>query len=801
MDSDRIAAGTLGSHQQRRRHGVVSRVLLAVGLAALVGVGSASAATKNGLFTSHRVSAKVTLPAHAKPGTALVGKFDPGAVKAAKLAVPLPDGQVLDVAQSHVSRDDQTGTVTWTGSVGGSPGGRVVLARHKGTVAGFVQVGARTYEVHATPAGEALLFEVVSPPLAPGDAIPVPSDTAAARAKLSNNLVGRLSADLSPVFQDLLVLYTQSAMVQRGRDWLESMALAAVAGANASYRESGVNLTMSLVGLQSVGITEGSTSQEALNALRTNADVAALRNQLGADLVLLVTGPTDGWCGMAYLMGNNDVQFAPFAFGVVRDACLAGRTLTHELGHIQGLAHDRETGGTGAYPYARGYRRCTTDGSAFYDIMAYSCGASVQLSTFSSPSIFHQGYPTGIAYEFDPANAADGARALNETAATVANFRASVATPPVAPGTLSATALAGRQVRLSWSYSGSTATGFKIERTTDGVRYVEIANVGATSRSHDDLTAASGTTQSYRVAAYNSAGLSGYSGVVTVTTPEVPRAPSALVAAGVPIGQIKLEWVDNASIESGFRIERSTNGAYYYEIASVGANTQSHMDRTISPSTTYWYRVAADSSAGRSDYSNVAAITTPELAQAPSALAATVVSSGQVDLAWVDNASNETGFRIERSTNGANFTAVASIGPESTAHVDRTVASDTTYHYRVAAYNVSGMSGYSNQVTVRTPVAPPQLPSEFSVTNNRKKTARIHFTPSPGAPAANYELMRETFQKKQWRYPTVVFSMQVQAQYAYVDSSGKGTFRYSIRACNAAGCTAYSSPVTVKVTK
>lgn len=711
MDGAGIAAGALEFRQRSGRRSIVPRLLLAAGIVALVGIGNATAAPKTGLFATHRVSAKATLPVHAKPGTAVVGRLDPAAVKAAKLEVPLPDGRILDVAQDHVSRDDRTGTSTWTGSVAGSPGSRVVLARHKGMVAGFVQLGSRTYEIHATPVGEALLFEVVSPPLVPGDAIPVPLDTVSGRAKVGTGAVGRLSADLSPVFQDLLVVYTPAALAARGPETLESMALAAVAGANASYRQSGVNLTVSLVGLQAVAITEGPTSQETLNALRTNADVAALRNHVGADLVLLVTGATDNWCGYAYIMGSNGPQFAPFAFGVVRSACLGGNTLTHELGHIQGLAHDRETGGSaGAYPYARGYRRCTADGSAFHDIMAYSCGASFPLTTFSSAGIFHQGHPTGVAYELDAVNAADGARALSETAATVAGFRASVATPPIAPVALTGTTLAFGEVNLSWEYGAVGAAGFKIERTTDGVNYVEVANVVAPGRDHQDRTVAPDTTYSYRVAAYNSAGLSPYSNVATVTTP-------------------------------------------------------------------------------------------PEAPRAPSGLQATAVSSGEVRLAWVDNSSNEAGFRIERSRNGASYAEIASLGADVQAYTDRSVASDTTYDYRVAAYNAGGASGYSPRATARTPVAPPQLPIEFSVTNNRKKTALVRFTPSPGAPVANYELVREIFKKKQWRYPTTLFSIQAHAPHTSVDASGKGTFRYSIRACNAAGCTAYSAPVTVKVTK
>ena len=40
---------------------------------------------------------------------------------------------------------------------------------------------------------------------------------------------------------------------------------------------------------------------------------------------------------------------------------------------------------------------------------------------------------------------------------------------------------------------------------------------------------------------------------------------------------------------------------------------------------------------------------------APTNLVATAISSSQIGLSWVDNSNNETGFRIQRSTNGINF--------------------------------------------------------------------------------------------------------------------------------------------------
>ena len=53
--------------------------------------------------------------------------------------------------------------------------------------------------------------------------------------------------------------------------------------------------------------------------------------------------------------------------------------------------------------------------------------------------------------------------------------------------------------------------------------------------------------------------------------------------------------------------------------------------------------------------------------KAPSNLRATAGSTSQIDLAWTDNATNETGFQIERRTVGGAYEVVATVGPNTTS--------------------------------------------------------------------------------------------------------------------------------------
>jgi hypothetical protein len=53
----------------------------------------------------------------------------------------------------------------------------------------------------------------------------------------------------------------------------------------------------------------------------------------------------------------------------------------------------------------------------------------------------------------------------------------------------------------------------------------------------------------------------------------------------------------------------------------------------------------------------------------PTGLTATPISSSQIDLGWVDNATNETGYVVERSLNGTSgWTQVATLAANSTTY-------------------------------------------------------------------------------------------------------------------------------------
>ena len=91
-------------------------------------------------------------------------------------------------------------------------------------------------------------------------------------------------------------------------------------------------------------------------------------------------------------------------------------------------------------------------------------------------------------------------------------------------------------VKLTWTDNSTNEANFNVERKDAPIAdttkpFVQINLTAPNVTQYTDSTVAEGGTYSYRVAASNSAGKSGYSNLVEIAVPfAIPTAPSALVA-------------------------------------------------------------------------------------------------------------------------------------------------------------------------------------------------------------------------------------------------------------------------------
>lgn len=274
---------------------------------------------------------------------------------------------------------------------------------------------------------------------------------------------------------------------------------------------------------------------------------------------------------------------------------------------------------------------------------------------------------------------------------------------PKPPTSLAADAVSSTEIKLYWHDNSDNESGFKIQRKEPGKNYTLIKTVNSNTTSYKDTGLNDDTKYYYRIWAYNSVGESVYSNEVSEFTLSVPDAPSNLEAVYINSSEIRLSWEDNSDDETEFKIERMISGVSWSQIATVGKNATSYTDKKFASDTKYVYRVRAHNDNGYSDYSSTATVVTAEAPDAPSDLKAGVVSSSQATLTWKDNSDDEQYFKIERKKQGGGYATVGTVYRNITSYTDTGLEKNTQYYYRVGAYEGSGSSSYSNEISVTTP--------------------------------------------------------------------------------------------------
>ena len=305
---------------------------------------------------------------------------------------------------------------------------------------------------------------------------------------------------------------------------------------------------------------------------------------------------------------------------------------------------------------------------------------------------------------------------------------------PSQPGTLTATTVSGGEVDLSWGASTDNVgvTGYLVERC-QGASCTSFAQIASpTGTTYKDTSVSASTSYSYRLRATDAAGnLSTYSNIAGATTPTPdttpPSQPGTLSAAAVTQSEVDLSWgasTDDVGV-TGYLVERCQGtGCTNFTKIATPVDT-SYKDTSVSPSTSYSYRVRATDAAGNlSTYSNTATAPTPDTTSPsqPATLTATAVSGGEVDLSWGASTDNVgvIGYQVERCQ-GASCTSFAQIATTTaTTYKDTTVTAGTSYSYRVRATDAAGnLSTYSNAASATTPTpdtSPPTQPGTLTAT-------------------------------------------------------------------------------------
>jgi spore coat protein A len=294
---------------------------------------------------------------------------------------------------------------------------------------------------------------------------------------------------------------------------------------------------------------------------------------------------------------------------------------------------------------------------------------------------------------------------------------------PAAPTLLTATAFGATQVNLKWTDNATNETGFTVQRATNAGftrALVTFAAQPVDAKTYSDTTAVAGTTYYYRVASTNIIGLSAYA-VSTLVKPAALAITAPVLAAGsvnlaytatvvATGGAAPYTWSASGLPASGsLSINPATgviSGTLTPADVTAGALSQTYnvtitVQDSFTPPTTI---VSAP----------VALIVNQVLPAAPTTVTAALVGLTQINLGWVDAATNETGYIVQRATDKAfliGLVTFATLPAGTISFTDTTAAAGTAYYYRVASSNILGNSKYvvalPKPVTTLAPLAIP----------------------------------------------------------------------------------------------
>ncbi len=303
----------------------------------------------------------------------------------------------------------------WQGVAEDATQSQALIVRRGDALSGMISTAEGVFELVPTAAGNFLvkLESARFPACAGGEDPGLPQATVPGAEARNRG---------TTVTIDVLVVYTPEARdAAGGVNGIESVAQAAVDNANLAFSNGLSTARLRLVDARLANYNDSGNSSSDLTWVRNDAEVAAWRDEVGADMVGLIANNIGGSCGRGYVMRNPGPGFAGSAFQVTARGCAVGNlSYAHEHGHNMGMEHDPANGtspGSASFPYAFGH---FVSGS-YRTVMSYSSectGGCTRRPYFSNPEVSFMGAPTGITDE------RENAQVATNVAEIVAAFRA-----------------------------------------------------------------------------------------------------------------------------------------------------------------------------------------------------------------------------------------------------------------------------------------------------------------------------------------------------------------------------------------
>ena len=272
-------------------------------------------------------------------------------------------------------------------------------------------------------------------------------------------------------------------------------------------------------------------------------------------------------------------------------------------------------------------------------------------------------------------------------------------------------------VTVSWTDRSEIESGYFVYRRLSGASgpLQRLTLRPADANAYDDQTGVPGQQYDYFVTAFQAYGVGKADTTESDSTVDAGSrailAPTLVDATdGKFENKIVVSWVDNSRYEEAYHVWRrnlATNDSS--RVAILPPNSNQMIDSTITFGAAYEYSVfAVDSVAGvlvgRSlagkDVGNTSILP-------PASVSASALYTDRVVVAWIDQSTRETAYRISRD--GVVFGTAAA---NATSFTDNSAASGTSHNYCVRAVNAADSSDNVCDTGTVLPAGPDPTASE-----------------------------------------------------------------------------------------